>query len=325
MVILARDGDFQDLVGQQFGVLNVISFHSKNRQGTFWNVKCNVCGFEKVIRSQDLKRIVKNGTAGCRHTAVVKTGDFYGEWLVVEEAEPYEEPATKHLRRQWLCRCSCGTESIVYERNLVSGKSTKCKKCAVDELKENWIQDISGERFGRLVAIKRINQDSDSPYMRRMWLCKCDCGKECVVNMTLLQAGKTQSCGCIGRSKLECWFEDYFDALQVEYKQQIKFNDLTGVGNKYLSYDFGIYCKDNLICLIECQGLQHFKPIEYFGGKKQFEIQQMHDELKREYAFEILHVPLIEIPYGVSEKEIENMLLPNGMIWEFVDCYNNKV
>lgn len=47
-----------------------------------------------------------------------------------------------------------------------------------------------------------------------------------------------------------------------------------------------------------CQGQQHFHPVEYFGGEKQFEIQQLHDELKREYAKEYLKVPLIEIKYN---------------------------
>ena len=36
--------------------------------------------------------------------------------------------------------------------------------------------------------------------------------------------------------------------------------------------------------LIECQGEQHERPIEYFGGDEQFKIQQEHDKRKREYA-----------------------------------------
>ena len=35
---------------------------------------------------------------------------------------------------------------------------------------------------------------------------------------------------------------------------------------------------------IECQGIQHEKPIERFGGEEEFEIQQEHDKRKREYA-----------------------------------------
>ena len=33
---------------------------------------------------------------------------------------------------------------------------------------------------------------------------------------------------------------------------------------------------------IECQGIQHFKPIEYFGGEKSFKEQKNRDTIKKE-------------------------------------------
>ena len=38
--------------------------------------------------------------------------------------------------------------------------------------------------------------------------------------------------------------------------------------------------------LIEYQGIQHEKPVTYFGGEKQFEIQKQNDSLKKQYAIE---------------------------------------
>ena len=34
-----------------------------------------------------------------------------------------------------------------------------------------------------------------------MWLCKCDCGKEVIVQGAHLRSGKTKSCGCYQRDK----------------------------------------------------------------------------------------------------------------------------
>lgn len=51
-------------------------------------------------------------------------------------------------------------------------------------------KDLTGKRFGRLVAIKKLN----SPF----WLCKCDCGKERIVASNHL-GRTTNSCGCIKR------------------------------------------------------------------------------------------------------------------------------
>jgi len=79
------------------------------------------------------------------------------------------------------------------------------------------------------------------------------------------------------------------------------------VGCRNLSYDFGIIQNDNYSVLIECQGIQHYKPVELFGGEKQFEIQQLHDELKREYA-KNHGIKLIEIKYDCTEQQIEETI-----------------
>lgn len=57
--------------------------------------------------------------------------------------------------------------------------------------------DLSGQRFGRLLAIER--DTSRSPKERKyrtLWKCKCDCGKEVVVWANNLVRGHTLSCGC---------------------------------------------------------------------------------------------------------------------------------
>ena len=63
-------------------------------------------------------------------------------------------------------------------------------------------------------------------------------------------------------------------------------------------YDF--YIPDMNI-LIECQGLQHIYPVEYFGGEEQFKVQQEHDRRKREYA-EKNGYKLLEISYWNYDK-----------------------
>lgn len=46
--------------------------------------------------------------------------------------------------------------------------------------------------------------------------------------------------------------------------------------------------------LIEFQGEQHKRPVEYFGGDEKFRKQQEHDKRKREYAANH-NIPLLEI------------------------------
>ena len=92
----------------------------------------------------------------------------------------------------------------------------------------------------------------------------------------------------------------------VKYKVEYSFPDLLGCyGKKLLQYDFAIIDDTgHVVCLIECQGEQHYKPVKEFGGDDKFTMQQKNDELKRMYAEEH-KIPLIEISY--KDKKIEKI------------------
>ncbi|MEW4105908.1 hypothetical protein [Bacillus thuringiensis] len=94
----------------------------------------------------------------------------------------------------------------------------------------------------------------------------------------------------------------------VAYRVEVEFQDLYGVGQRnLLRYDFAVLGSDNSIkCLIECQGEQHYKPVDEFGGVSQYESQVENDKLKRVYA-ESHNISLFEIKYTCNtyEKEIK--------------------
>ncbi len=55
------------------------------------------------------------------------------------------------------------------------------------------IRDISGQRFGRLTAVRRIGKRSGLS----AWLAKCDCGNETTVLLNNICRGLVRSCGCL--------------------------------------------------------------------------------------------------------------------------------
>ena len=57
-------------------------------------------------------------------------------------------------------------------------------------------KDLTGQRFGRLIAIKRTNINDSK---QSLWLCKCDCGNEVIIRGYCLTNGSTKSCGCYRR------------------------------------------------------------------------------------------------------------------------------
>lgn len=59
--------------------------------------------------------------------------------------------------------------------------------------------DITGQRYGRLVAIKCVGSDK---HHHAMWKCKCDCGNIATVASNSLKRGLTKSCGCLSNEYL---------------------------------------------------------------------------------------------------------------------------
>lgn len=55
------------------------------------------------------------------------------------------------------------------------------------------LEDLSGQRFGRLVVISR--HENLGKHVR--WSCVCDCGGSVTVSSTHLRTGHTKSCGCV--------------------------------------------------------------------------------------------------------------------------------
>lgn len=56
-------------------------------------------------------------------------------------------------------------------------------------------ENISGQRFGRLVAIKKVKNEHKG--RAAMFLFKCDCGNYITTRASSVRSGHTQSCGCL--------------------------------------------------------------------------------------------------------------------------------
>lgn len=52
--------------------------------------------------------------------------------------------------------------------------------------------DLKSKRFGRLIVVKQTGRNKNG----KLWLCRCDCGKEKEVPTKYLTSGDTKSCGC---------------------------------------------------------------------------------------------------------------------------------
>lgn len=303
--------DQRSLIGKTFGRLTVISIApdyvipSTGYPVQMYNCRCK-CKNKTVTARRSLES-GKSKSCGCLKRELASeralddlTGQKFGLLTVLRRVD---DKVTSGGNRKvtYECFCDgCGTVTRVSGSELRNGQKS-CGCMTYEFVAQAKIKDLSGQRFGRLVAVRMTGEQNSRGDV--LWQCICDCERTCVVSSHALLSGNTGSCGCLqaGKSKLEVYVRQYFDGTKPKsfdwYESQVRFDDLRGVSGGKLSYDFGLYSADgNLECLIECQGMQHYKPVDRFGGEDKLEVQRVHDALKREYAAN--HgVRLVEAPY----------------------------
>lgn len=124
-----------------------------------------------------------------------------------------------------------------------------------------------------------------------------------------LHAGKF--CALCQRSHGEKAVEKYLIENSLAYQTEYTFDDLKGDRN-VLPFDFAVLNESHeLICLIEYDGEQHFRPMRHSESRERnvqkFEQTQRHDKLKNDYC-ERNHIPLIRIScFDIDYRRIRNL------------------
>lgn len=121
-------------------------------------------------------------------------GNRYGALVVLSRA-PKPEGA-KSTSAFWLCQCDCGKTKVISGNVLKQGKARSCGCLTSRLLTESHSEDLTGQRFGSLIAISRAARPDGLTSGGAYWLCKCDCGNEKIIMGKSLQQGRTKSCGC---------------------------------------------------------------------------------------------------------------------------------
>lgn len=79
--------------------------------------------------------------------------------------------------------------------------------------------------------------------------------------------------------------------LKINYIEQKTFDDCKNL----IKLRFDFYLPDYNIC-IEYNGIQHYKPIDFFGGENRYKSQMINDEIKNKYCI-LNNIKLIVISY----------------------------
>lgn len=129
-----------------------------------------------------------------------------------------------------------------------------------------------------------------------------ECGKEYRVTPKDFLRGNR--CPFCKQSKGEKAIQSILDAKGIRYDIQKSFDDFR---SNYQKLPFDFFLPDHNL-LIEYDGIQHFKEVQYFGGAKKLADQKRRDDLKNKYA-ERKGIKLLRIPYTYSKDKIEEAIM----------------
>lgn len=184
-----------NLAGYTVGQLTVVEDSGKRQGGSvLWRCRCTCGGEILLTRGKILSGSVTD--CGCvphprseRGKLEDLTGKTFGELTVLHRVEN-----SSSNRVVWLCQCSCGRTHEVLASKLKSGHT---RSCGCQRYSTFRGKDITGKRFGRLVAMYPIRRENVGSGNSAIWHCRCDCGEETEVCASNLIRGFTRSCGCL--------------------------------------------------------------------------------------------------------------------------------
>ncbi|ADM73662.1 HNH endonuclease [Lactococcus phage 949] len=204
----------------------------------------------------------------------------------------YVNAHTKILIKHNLCRNTYEVKWGSFQQG------TRCPRC------------FGSEKLNNKEIDKRIFELTKNEYIRigdykgthtKIQVKHSLCGTKYEVTWSSFQSGRR--CPRCNESKGEKEISDILNSLGIKYISQKRFKKCKY--KKTLPFDFYVHDKKSKL-LIEFDGEQHFKSVEYFGGEKAFRDTQLRDQIKNDFALSN-NIPLLRIPY-TEQDNIEQII-----------------
>lgn len=202
-------------------------------------------------------------------------------WVFLCDCGNYFEANAGHVNKGNIKSCGCLRKKIASLNGKNAGRINGAKNGKV------CIKDHTGEKYGNLTFIEPTEERHSGNIV---WKVQHD--DERIFKATYYDITHGIITGnhnylSFGEQKTK----ESLIALNINFIQEYKFSDCKN--KKPLPFDF--YLPDYNIC-IECDGIQHFKPIKYYGGEEKFIQRQQNDKIKTQYC-KNNNIKLIRIPY----------------------------
>lgn len=264
--------------------------------------KCPYCSGQKVCEANSLAKT---------HPDIAK------EWhpTLNKNKTPYDFTAGTKKNAWW--KCPHNEEHPSYRASILNRKNgSKCPYCAGKlvcdansiarthpELSKEWHPTLNEDKTPKDFTAGRD--------FIAYWICPIDRNHSPYPARIGSRTKKIPTgCPICKESKGEKRIREFLIKHLVPHKQGYPIDDCRN--KKSLPFDFVIWGKNQkIITLIEFDGIQHYKPIDQFGGEEAFQKTKYNDAIKTKYCKDN-KIPLIRIKY-TKFHQIEEILIEKFM------------
>lgn len=257
-------------------------------------IRCSIHGlfYQKIISHMKGIKCPK-----CSKKATLTNEDFIHRSKYVHEKnnKKYDYSKTVYVNQKTKVIIICNLHGEFKQQALNHLNGTGCPKCS----KEYVIGKLKNSTKDFIKKAIKIHGDifdySKTEYKGSYEKVTIYCKKHNGYFTTLAHSHTTGTgCNICCESKMERKIRFILKKKKINFKCQYKFKKC--FNKRSLRFDFVIF-EDNIpIALIECDGKQHFYPIEFFGGNKKFTLQQKNDIIKNNFSIDT-KLPLLRISY----------------------------
>lgn len=267
-------------------------------------VKCNDCGNEWIAIGKNLLR-----GRGCKKCAILKqrkSNDKFVEEFISNYGNKYEllsDYLNGNTKIKVKCKkCDNIWETKPYHLSHTKSECPKCmhKKRGINSTKSQnqFVKDVYEKHQNKYIVVGN--------YINAKTKIEIKCN-ECDNNWKIVPYSLLQGVGCpiCNQSKGENAIAIYLKEKGINYESHYTFDKCRN--KNPLPFDFYL---PKLNSCIEYDGVQHFKPVEFFGGEEKFLYNRENDDIKNIFCKDN-KIRLIRISYKQFKninKILENKL-----------------
>lgn len=189
----------------------------------------------------------------------------------------------------------CGTLRNI-RPSILNSQGLKCKICSQNKEKEFYLTKFKEKVVDKYELVSEYKGSREPVTVH----CK-QCGHYYTKRADMMLQGI--GCPYCNSSKGEDFIANILDNLDIKYIRQKRFESC--FYKKQLPFDFYLP-NENL--LIEYDGIQHYKDIDFFKGGGGYKHNLLRDAIKSDWSSD-RGIKLLRIPYTFSKSEIRHALL----------------